>query len=72
MRNLKCPQCEVHRFQVKNELNECVVVTVTERYEIIPVHATDSLTGFDLTVIYCLGCSWHGSPKSLSGGKHSK
>ena len=72
MRNLKCPQCEVHRFHVKNELNECVVVTVNERYEIIPVHATDSLTGFDLTEIYCLGCSWHGSPNSLRGGKHSK
>lgn len=71
MRNLKCPQCEVHRFHVKNELNERVVVTVNGRYEIIPVHATDSLIGFDLTVIYCLGCSWSGSLKSLRGGKHS-
>jgi hypothetical protein len=71
MRNLHCPQCEVHRFLVKNELNESVVVTVNELCEIIPVHSADSLEGFDLTVIYCLGCSWHGSPKSLLGGKHS-
>lgn len=70
MRNLHCPQCEVSRFQVKNVLNENVVVTVNELFEISPVHVADSLVGFDLTVIYCLGCSWHGSPKSLNGGKH--
>ena len=23
----------------------------------------ESLEGFDLTVIYCLGCSWSGSPR---------
>jgi hypothetical protein len=71
MRNLHCPQCDVQRFQVKNELNETLLVTVNERFEIIPVHATDSTSGFDLTILYCLGCSWHGSPKSLIGGKHS-
>jgi hypothetical protein len=69
MKNLHCPQCEVHRFQVKNELNESVVVTVNELCEIIPVHAGDTLVGFDLTTIYCLGCSWQGSPKSLRNGK---
>ena len=71
MKNLHCPQCEVHRFQVKNELNESVVVTVNELLEVIPVHAGDSLIGFDLTTIYCLGCSWHGSPQSLRNGKHN-
>ena len=69
MKNLHCPQCEVHRFQVKNKLNESVVVTVNELCEIIPVHAGDTLVGFDLTTIYCLGCSWQGSPKSLRNGK---
>lgn len=72
MKNLHCPQCDVHRFHVKNEKNECVVVTVNEQCEVIPVHAGDSLLGFDLTVIYCLGCSWKGSPKSLKGGKHGR
>lgn len=68
MKNIHCPQCDIHRFQVKNTLNECVVVTVNELYEVIPVNSTDSLEGFDLTLIYCLGCSWSGSPKSLRGG----
>ena len=68
MKNIHCPQCDIHRFQVKNALNECVVVTVNELYEVIPVNTTDSLEGFDLTLIYCLGCSWSGSPKSLRGG----
>jgi hypothetical protein len=71
MKNLNCPQCEIHRFQVKNALNESVVVTVNELCEVIPVHASDSLVGFDLTIIYCLGCSWHGSPQSLKKGKHN-
>jgi len=71
MKNLHCPQCEVHRFQVKNESNESMVVTVNELCEIIPVHAGSSLVGFDLTTIYCLGCSWHGSPQSLRNGKHT-
>lgn len=71
MKKLHCPQCDVERFQIKNALNEYVVVTVTEQFEIIPVHSVDSLVGFDLTTIYCLGCSWQGSPKSLRGGKHT-
>lgn len=70
MRNLHCPQCEVSRFHVKNGLKECIVVTVNERFEILPVHVEQSLVGFDLTVIYCLGCSWQGSPTSLSRGNH--
>jgi hypothetical protein len=70
MRNLQCPQCGIHRFVVKNELNEAVVVTVSKQLEIIPVHPGDSLDGFDLTLLYCLGCSWQGSPQSLRGGKH--
>ena len=70
MKNLHCPQCEVQRFQVKNELNEYLVVTVNEYFEIYPIHSADSLIGFDLKIVYCLGCSWKGSPKSLTGGKH--
>jgi len=71
MRNLKCPQCEIHRFYVKNEKAETLLVTVDERYEVVPVHPDDSLDGFDLTMLYCLGCSWTGSPKSLRNGSHS-
>ena len=70
MRNLKCPQCEVERFFVKNALNECLLVNVNEKLEIVPVHSCESTNGFDLTVVYCLGCSWKGSPNSLRNGKH--
>ena len=70
MSNLKCPQCEIQRFYVKNALKENLLVNVNEQLEVIPVYLSDSLDGFDLTIIYCLGCSWHGSPKSLSNGKH--
>ena len=70
MRNLKCPQCDIERFFVKNALNENLLVNVNELMEVIPVHSDTSIAGFDLTVIYCLGCSWFGSPTSLKRGRH--
>ncbi len=60
-----CPQCKIHRFRVKNDAGESVVVIVTEEYEVVPVLEGVSLEGFDLEVLYCLGCSWKGSPRSL-------
>ncbi len=65
MRKLKCPQCEAYRFFVKNELKETRLVTVNEKYEVVLVHENESLEGFNLDILYCLGCSWQGSPKSL-------
>jgi hypothetical protein len=70
MKNLPCPQCEIHRFCVKNQLGESVVVMVSDNYEIIPIHTENSLDGYDLSTIYCLGCSWQGSPQSLRNGNH--
>ncbi len=70
MKKLLCPQCEIHRFRVKNDKGESVVVTVNEFFELIPIHPEESLEGFDIDVIYCLGCSWKGSPKSLSQHTH--
>lgn len=72
MRKLKCPQCEAHRFFVKNELNETRLVTVNEKYEVILVHENESLEGFNLDLLYCLGCSWKGSPKSLRTDSYKK
>lgn len=72
MRNLNCPQCEIHRFFVKNEKAETVLVTVDEQWAVVAVHPEDSLEGFDLTMLYCLGCSWKGSPQSLRRGGHKK
>ena len=72
MKKLGCPQCIIHRFFVKNEIGDSIVVIVTDDYEIIPIHEENSLEGFDLTMLYCLGCSWSGSVQSLKNGKHKK
>jgi len=72
MKKMRCPQCEIHRFFVKNELNENLLVNVTDTYEIVPVNPGDSLEDFDLSMLYCLGCSWTGSPQSLKGGKKKR
>lgn len=64
-KNKLCPQCAIRRFCVKNEAGERRVVTVSSEGEIELVHPEESLEGFDLDVVYCLGCSWSGSVKSL-------
>lgn len=53
------------RFQVKNQAGDSVVVQVTREFEVVPVNAGESLDGFDLEYLYCLGCSWKGSIRSL-------
>lgn len=66
MKKKLCPQCKIHRFRVKNEKGESVVVIVNDNLEITPIHPEDSLEGFNLDVLYCLGCSWKGSTRSLT------
>lgn len=66
MKKLNCPQCKINRFRVRNGKGESVVVTVNDAFEIIPIHPEESLEGFDLSIVYCLGCSWSGSPDRLS------
>jgi hypothetical protein len=72
MKKLNCPQCDIHRFFVKNEKDETRLVNVTDQFEIVVVHSEESLDGFNLTMLYCLGCSWKGSPTSLKGGSHKR
>jgi hypothetical protein len=64
-RYLVCPQCGIIRFFVKNSQGESIVVQVTREFEVIPLNEGDSLDGFDLELLYCLGCSWKGSRKKL-------
>lgn len=66
MKKLLCPQCKIGRFQIKNEAGESVVVIVNDNHEILPLNPEQSLEGFDLSVLYCLGCSWKGSDKRLT------
>ena len=66
MRDKKlCPQCQIHRFYLKNDSGERLVVIVNLEKEIIPIHEHESLEGFDTSILYCLGCSWKGSVDSL-------
>lgn len=65
MRKLVCPQCKIQRFRIKNDKGESTVVTVTENFEIIPLNDNETLEGFDINTLYCLGCSWQGSAKKL-------
>ncbi len=65
MRKLLCPQCKIAALYVKNDRNERLLVYVMEDGEVVPKNPADSMEGFDLTEVYCLGCSWHGSPKDL-------
>ena len=44
---------------------ERLLVYVLENGEVVPKYPEDSMEGFDLTEVFCLGCSWHGSPKRL-------
>ncbi len=66
MRFLVCPQCGIRRFYVKDGKGNNCLVQVTTDYVVVPVHKEDSLEGFDTEILYCLGCSWSGSPKSLT------
>lgn len=65
MRKLVCPQCKIASLYIKNALGERRLVYVMEDGTVVPRHEEESLEGFDLTEVYCLGCSWHGSPKRL-------
>lgn len=65
MRKLVCPQCKIAAMYVKNQANERLLVYVTTEGEVIPKNPEESTEGFDLSEVYCLGCSWHGSPKRM-------
>lgn len=65
MKKLLCPQCKIAAMYVKNDLGERLLVYVLENGELVPKQEGVSMEGFDLTEVYCLGCSWHGSPKRL-------
>lgn len=65
MRKLLCPQCLIANLYVKNSNGERLLVYVTTDYEVIPSKEGSSTDGFDLETVYCLGCSWSGSPRRL-------
>ena len=65
MRKLLCPQCKVSALYVKNSGGERRSVYVTDDYRVVPRNEGERLEGFDLETVYCMGCSWSGSPRRL-------
>lgn len=65
MKFLYCPKCGIRRFQVKKEEGGALLVNVNHAFDILPVREVDSIEGFNLDVLYCLGCSWEGSKEQL-------
>lgn len=65
MRKLLCPQCKIAAMYVKNNNNERLLVYVTPEGKVIPKYPQDSTEGFDMSQVFCLGCSWHGNPKRM-------
>lgn len=65
MKKLLCPQCQIAAMYVKNDKGERRLVYVLENGEVVPKYPEEPTEGFDMTEVYCLGCSWHGSPRQL-------
>lgn len=58
---MKCPQCGISNFYVKDTMGNRLLVKVTYDFKIMPVNEHESLDGYNLDELFCLGCSWHGS-----------
>lgn len=65
MKKMLCPQCKIAAMYVKNADGERLLVYVTDQGKVVPKDPSQSLEGFDVSEVFCLGCSWHGSPKRL-------
>lgn len=65
MKKKRCAQCNIANLYLKNETNEIRLIFVLEDNSIVPAKEEETLEGFDIETIYCLGCSWSGSVKRL-------
>lgn len=65
MKKLLCPQCKIAAMYVMNDADERRLVYVTSENEVVPKNPEESLEGFNLEEVHCLGCSWKGSPKRM-------
>ena len=55
MRKLNCPQCNIPNFYIMNDAGERRLVYVMEDLSICPKNEGESLDGFNLDKIYCMG-----------------
>lgn len=65
MRKLVCPKCKIPNLFLKNNQNERRLIYVLADHTIIPSREGESLDGFNIDEIFCLGCSWSGSINRL-------
>ena len=70
MRKMVCPQCKVGAFFVMNGQGERLPVYISDKGEIVPKDGTSSLEGYDQDTVYCLCCSWRGTPKRWTYSCH--
>lgn len=63
MRKLKCPQCKISNLYVKNSEGERRLIFIAEDFTIQPAKEGETLEGFNLEIIFCLGCSWKGTKR---------
>lgn len=66
MKKLLCPQRKIAGMYVKNDQGERLLVYIAQDGTVVPKYPEIPIEGFDFTEVYCLGCSWHGSPKQLT------
>lgn len=62
---LLCPKCKIRRFQVKDKSGNSRVVIVNSDRRIELVHHEETLDGFNIDNLHCLGCSWTGPASKL-------
>ncbi len=67
---LFCPQCGIRRFYVKNSRGQRIVIMVRTDFSFELVNPEDTLEGYDLDILYCLGCSWRGDKSKLVTQPH--
>ncbi|MEG1586259.1 MAG: hypothetical protein RR346_05235 [Bacteroidales bacterium] len=65
MRKLICPKCKIPNLFLKNASNERRLIYVLADLTIVPSRENETLDGFNLDEIFCLGCSWSGSVRQL-------
>lgn len=66
MKKKLCPQCKIAALYVKNAAGERRLVYVLQDGSVVCRNEGESLEGFDCSEVFCLGCSWHGSPSRLA------
>lgn len=69
MKKRVCPQCKIPSLYLKNSAGDILPVYLLETGEIVAKHPEMSLEGYDLSELFCLGCSFHGPASKYLSSK---